>query len=126
MNYSSGILKENSLPGNFLLVRILLTTTRFENHFLENLDDTTNNVSVNRRQDIIISYCRHDSYTSDLHVSDINSGRLIAHVYRDDLSEDKKREIRDAMKGITALCYDEDTNSIYTGNENGMLMLWSN
>lgn len=34
--------------------------------------------------------------------------------------------VQDALKNITALFYDEERGELYTGQENGLLHVWSN
>ncbi|KAL6526908.1 hypothetical protein OROGR_015998 [Orobanche gracilis] len=37
-----------------------------------------------------------------------------------------KSTVAEALEDITALFYDEDRNGIYTGNQNGLVHVWSN
>ncbi|GJQ94231.1 WD40/YVTN repeat-like-containing domain-containing protein, partial [Tanacetum coccineum] len=117
--------------------------TSFEDHELWHPDCNTNNIYITSGQDVIISFCksnlndqRTDEKAGSINISNIWTGKCIAKLNSSNvlLSEDvdKKQKmiggnmIAEALEDITALYYDEERNEIYTGNDHGLVHVWSN
>ncbi|CAL9110998.1 unnamed protein product [Musa textilis] len=116
----------------------------FEDHLLRHPDCNTNNIYITSDQDLIISNCTacHDDVevpsVGSINVSDILTGKCIAKICPldphlqigprkpGDASRSTIRStIKEALENVTALFYEEDRNEIYTGNEQGLVHVWS-
>ncbi|KQK05706.1 uncharacterized protein LOC100844569 isoform X2 [Brachypodium distachyon] len=121
--------------------------TSFEDHLLWHPDCNTNNIYITSDQDLIISYCKADSSSSDsspeenagsINISNILTGKCLAKIKADDLCKKvddlckpKKAwkfqsTMSEALEDITALYYDEERDEIYTGNRQGLVHVWAN
>ena len=105
--------------------------TSFEDHTLWHPDCNTNNIYITSQQDLIISYCKcgdgvdedgPDANLGSINVSNILNGKSLAKVRARAGHEDE----RAALEDVTALYYNEDSNEIYTGNNDGRVHIWSN
>ena len=105
--------------------------TSFEDHTLWHPDCNTNNIYITSQRDLIISYCKcgdgvdedgPDANLGSINVSNILNGKSLAKVRARAGHEDE----RAALEDVTALYYNEDSNEIYTGNNDGRVHIWSN
>ncbi|KAJ8903604.1 hypothetical protein NDN08_004708 [Rhodosorus marinus] len=108
--------------------------TKFDDHELWPIDDqseahTSNNNIHLSQQDLIISYCKNydckhanvDDAHGSINISSISTGKCMAKISCDSES----LQHRHALKGVSALYYNEDRNEIYTGNRSGTVCIWS-
>mmetsp|Transcript_1128 Transcript_1128/g.3966 ORF Transcript_1128/g.3966 Transcript_1128/m.3966 type:complete len:465 (+) Transcript_1128:152-1546(+) len=116
--------------------------TSFEDHLLWYPDCNTNNIYITSEQDLILSYCRDQSYNDgenevmgSINISNILTGKCLAKIHPNspflsqcdvEKNPERSRRVFDALEDVTALFYDEERNEIYTGNRNGLLHVWSN
>eukprot|EP00262_Sarcandra_glabra_P005995 TRINITY_DN1797_c0_g1_i1.p1 TRINITY_DN1797_c0_g1~~TRINITY_DN1797_c0_g1_i1.p1 ORF type:complete len:475 (+),score=55.71 TRINITY_DN1797_c0_g1_i1:325-1749(+) len=120
--------------------------TSFEDHLLWHPDCNTNNIYITSDQDLIISYCKADEGSEDdgevcavgsINMSNILTGKCIAKICSSDPGLQIsprgrtgrswiRSTVREALEDVTALFYDEDRNEIYTGNNQGLIHVWSN
>ncbi|XP_076906443.1 uncharacterized protein LOC143577892 [Bidens hawaiensis] len=116
--------------------------TSFEDHELWHSDCNTNNIYITSDQGLIISFCKSDSNdqrisgkAGSINISNIWTGKCVAKINTANavLSDDSKRQganknqmVADALEEITALYFDEERNEIYTGNNCGLVHVWSN
>ncbi|KAK1288212.1 hypothetical protein QJS10_CPB19g01946 [Acorus calamus] len=79
----------------------------------------------------------HAASIGSINMSNILSGKCIAKICPTDPKLQVKPRgrgsryfikstVKEALEDVTALFYDEDRNEIYTGNEQGLLHVWSN
>ncbi|VFQ81107.1 unnamed protein product [Cuscuta campestris] len=129
--------------------------TSFKDLILWHPDCNTNNIYINRFQDLIISYCKagsddplSDTPSASISISNILTGRCLAKVKATNGSPQSDchcgagcgprsckskgaqtsqitSSVSEALLDITALSYDEERNEIYTGNELGLVHVWS-
>ncbi|CAL9046985.1 unnamed protein product [Musa banksii] len=119
----------------------------FEDHLLWHPDCNTNNIYITTDLDLIISSCKAENVCHDegevpsvgsINVGDILTGKCIAKICPLDphlqIGPRKRGDagrstigstIKEALENVTALFYDEDRNEIYTGNEQGLVHVWS-
>ncbi|KAD4584548.1 hypothetical protein R6Q59_036578 [Mikania micrantha] len=115
--------------------------TSFEDHELWHSDCNTNNIHITSDQSLIISFCKGDpndqrisGKAGSINVSNIWTGKCVAKINSTNatLNEDEKQRmienqmVADALEEITALYFDEERNEIYTGNNYGLVHVWSN
>ncbi|XP_078429575.1 uncharacterized protein LOC144701703 isoform X2 [Wolffia australiana] len=122
--------------------------TSFEDHLLWHPDCNTNNIYITSDQDLIISYCKSDEGCNDdggaavgsINMSNILTGKCVSKICSNDPGLQVSRRARhgtlarsqirsnvgEALEDVTALFYDEDRNEIYTGNNLGLIHVWSN
>lgn len=113
--------------------------TTFEDHELWHPDCNTNNIYITSKQDLIVSYCRSKqtaapksgsssgsaspSPVGTVNISSIFSGRCLAKISPQEAGADERHA--KALQRISAVFYNEVHNEIYTGNEQGLLHIWS-
>ncbi|KAL1816292.1 hypothetical protein ACET3Z_018866 [Daucus carota] len=126
-----------------------LVTTFEEHHFLNPADSSFNNtIYTTSDEDLIISYGKAETNdqqrNGSINISSILTGKSIAKIdagnsrmlkectcsgRRCNSSSHQATEITStvaqALDDVTALCYDEELNELYTGNQAGLLHVWS-
>ncbi|KAK1399728.1 putative pterin-4-alpha-carbinolamine dehydratase-like [Heracleum sosnowskyi] len=126
--------------------------TSFEDHLPWHPDSNLSNIYITSDQDLIISYFkphfegRAAQNAGSINISNILTGKCLAKISAGNtrllkeckcsgrqcnLSKacrptDIRSTVEDALKGITAIFYDEERSEIYTGKANGLLHVWSN
>ncbi|KAI3694955.1 hypothetical protein L1987_77941 [Smallanthus sonchifolius] len=119
--------------------------TSFEDHVLSHPDCNTNNIYITSDQDLIVSFCKannnHSTRTraGSINISNIWTGKCIAKINSSNAIPSKDEQgsssntkrvevnmVEEALEDITALYFDEEHNEIYTGNNNGLVHVWSN
>jgi len=90
--------------------------TTFEDHESHFSDYSANNVFIDNRQDILISYCNNKEDKVSINVSDLNNGKCLARI-------GTKRYT--GVDKLTALTFNEDRNELYSGTSQGLLQIWS-
>uniref|UniRef100_A0A8I6WUB1 Transducin/WD40 repeat-like superfamily protein n=1 Tax=Hordeum vulgare subsp. vulgare TaxID=112509 RepID=A0A8I6WUB1_HORVV len=111
--------------------------TSFEDHLLWHPDCNTNSIYITSNQDLIISYCKaepDDPSSEDnacsINISEILTGKCMAKIKAGNLSKQKSSKFQctplEALGHITALYYDEEREEIITGNQQGLIHVWSN
>eukprot|EP00698_Gefionella_okellyi_P015172 TRINITY_DN4276_c0_g2_i1.p1 TRINITY_DN4276_c0_g2~~TRINITY_DN4276_c0_g2_i1.p1 ORF type:complete len:318 (+),score=46.76 TRINITY_DN4276_c0_g2_i1:407-1360(+) len=79
--------------------------------------EATANVCVTRMQEMLISLCKHSRTGRPcVKVSTTNAGRCVATIVAEN------SELNDT----TALCYNEESNQIFSGTRDSLLHIWSN
>jgi len=108
---------------------------KFEDHILST-ESNSNNISMNKYQDTIVSFCkdRNNLKQGSINISNIFTGKCISKITVENPNEENISEIdkiyrlkkEEALTEITALCYNEEQNEIYTGTKSGSIHAWSN
>ena len=116
--------------------------TSFEDHDLWQENCNTNNIYITKKQDILISYCKHvedESEPGSINISDMFTGKALGKVHGDVDSDDEGKDQdwqqtefglrtkkQRALSQMSALYFNEDDQEIYTGNPDGTVTVWRN
>lgn len=76
---------------------------------------------------------RSDNAAGSLNISSILTGKCLAKINCGNRNSGKPKKawkfqntVSEALEDITALYFDEERDEIYTGNQHGLVHVWSN
>lgn len=108
--------------------------TSFDGVELWHKDCSSASVHVTSKQDTLISYCKsEEDGRGSITVSDILTGARLASLedsgtaVESDASagmQSQASAVRRALRGVTAVHYDEETHQLFTGTRKGKVAVW--